>query len=464
LNTRPDESEARDQVSGTPEASWRASPETARNIIALPKGAGREGKLQRGSGNARKVAFVYFDAGGGHRSVANALRSVIREQQRPWEIESLNLQELLDPVDLIRQISGVRAQDVYNLLLKNGWTFGTAQLLPILHALIRLNHSRIVRLLEIHWRESRPDMVVSLIPHFNRQLAESLRQSDSEAPFVTLLTDLADYPPHFWIERESEYLISGTERGREQALALGHSADHVFTTSGLVVNPAFYADPGFDRRQERRSLGLESDLPTGLVLFGGQGSEVMLKIAHRLKSFDNLQLIFIAGRNSILARRLREIRCHIPVHVEGYTTRVPYYMRLSNFFIGKPGPGSISEATVLGLPVIVERNAWTMPQEQFNTEWIEKKGLGLVVRSFRQIGEAVEQMLEPATMLRFRQNALAVGNRAVFEVPEILDYIFQRDPARAPAERARPTESIRRLVKARHVWALVEHRRGARGC
>ena len=64
-------------------------------------------------------------------------------------------------------------------------------------------------------------------------------------PFVTLITDLADYPPHFWIERESEYIIAGTERARAQALAIGHSADHVFLTSGMVLKPKFYEQSRF---------------------------------------------------------------------------------------------------------------------------------------------------------------------------------------------------------------------------
>jgi len=63
-----------------------------------------------------------------------------------------------------------------------------------------------VRLLEAHWRASRPDLVVSLVPNFNRAIGESLRRAAPGTPLVTILTDLADYPPHFWIERQTQYL------------------------------------------------------------------------------------------------------------------------------------------------------------------------------------------------------------------------------------------------------------------
>ena len=35
----------------------------------------------------------------------------------------------------------------------------------------------------------------------------------------------------------------------------------------------------------------------------------------------------------------------------------------------------------MGLPVITFSNAWTMPQERFNTRWVREQGVGRVVRS-----------------------------------------------------------------------------------
>lgn len=405
--------------------TWRrVSAGGAGHVPALLEDRTDEAELARERHTSAALTLVYFDAGGGHRSVMNALRAAISAQGRPWEIDCLNLQELLDPLDIIRKIFGVRVQDVYNLMLKNGWTLGAAQLLPVLHAVIGMNHGRIVRLLENHWRQSRPDMVVSLIPHFNRQLAESFRRTLPGRPFVTVITDLADIPPHVWMERESEYLICGTERARRQAFEMGHPAERVFTASGMVVNPSFYESEASDRNAERARLDLRADLTTGLVLFGGQGSRAMLEIARRLDALPNLQLIFIAGRNAALERRLREMPFRIPVHVEGFTTRVPHFMQLADFMIGKPGPGSISEALVKGLPVIVECNAWTLPQERFNAEWILAQNVGQVVRDFRHIARAVRPWLEPATLARFQARAQEQRNRAVFEVPAMLASIL----------------------------------------
>jgi len=375
----------------------------------------------------KKLDFIYFDAGGGHRSAAMALQQVIAQQGRPWEIRMVNLQEQLDNLDIFRRITGIRLQDYYNLLLKKGWTLGSSELLKALHVVIRLFQPALVSLLRDFWRASQPDMVVSLIPNFNRALKLSLEAALPGTPLVTILTDIADYPPHFWVERQQQYLICGSDRAVAQARELGHQDRFIFRASGMILNPRFYEPVEADRSAQRQRLGLDPQWPTGLVLFGGEGSSVMFEIAHRLEAAARpLQLILICGRNQKLAAKLRAMPSRIPMFVEGFTREVPYYMHLSDFFIGKPGPGSISEAIAMKLPVIVERNAWNLPQERYNCEWVREQGVGLVLRNFRGIAAAVEELLEPATYARMRANAAAQLNRAVFEIPDMLESILSR--------------------------------------
>ena len=245
------------------------------------------------------------------------------------------------------------------------------------------------------------------------------------AAFVTLLTDLADYPPNFWIVPESEFIICGSRRAREQALAMGHERRRVYQTSGMILKPSFYRKPEIDRVAERLKLGLRPDLPTGIVMFGGQGSASMIEIAKRLdQSSSQHQLIFLCGHNLELATKLRGLGLTKPAVIEGFTTQVDYFMALADFFIGKPGPGSISEALQFGLPVIVEHNARTMPQERYNGTWLIEKRLGMVVPDFREIAVAVEQLLTDATFEEFRRNVSAYKNYAIFEVPLILDQMM----------------------------------------
>jgi 1,2-diacylglycerol 3-beta-galactosyltransferase len=160
----------------------------------------------------------------------------------------------------------------------------------------------------------------------------------------------------------------------------------------------------------------------GLVLFGGQGAAVMLDIARRL---GNRQLLLICGHNEKLRARLQAVPRAAATFVEGFTRDVPRYMQLADYFIGKPGPGSLSEAAAMRLPVIVERNAWTLPQERYNAVWVRERALGLVLPDFRGIAAAVDQLLEPERFARFREATGRQTNRAVFEIPDMLERILR---------------------------------------
>lgn len=372
-----------------------------------------------------KLSLVYFDAGGGHRSAAIALQSVITSLQPDWDVRLVNLQDILDSLDIFRKITGIRTENIYNLILAKGWTLGSAQLLSILHGVIRIYHPAHVRLLAAYWQRERPDLVVSVVPNFNRALFQSLRKAVPRAHFVTILTDLADYPPHFWIEKQPQYLICGTQRAVDQAAAVGYPPSHVFRTSGMILRQKFYAASDRDLPQERLRLGLRENLPTGLVLFGGAGSNVMYSIAERLgNSTLDLQLIMICGRNEKLRRRLESLQTRNRIIVEGFTKEIPHYMRLAGFFIGKPGPGSISEAVQMKLPVIIERNSWTLPQERYNAEWVQEQGVGVVLPNFGRIELAVRQLLAGNQLQVMKSKMAALENRAVFEIPPILQKIL----------------------------------------
>jgi hypothetical protein len=390
----------------------------------------------------KKVHIVFHDGGGGHRNAAVALQSMICRQQRDWQVALVQFQDLTDRLDILRKLTGIQIEQQYNILLQNGWTLGSTYLLRVLQATIRLFHKPLVRLLEKYWRERPADLLVSVIPHFNRQICESWTKACPGRPFVTIITDLADFPPRFWIEPIPEqYVIGGTEKAAEQARAMGHDEGHIFRTSGMILRPDFYAPGDSNPLNLREEMGLHADVPTAIVLFGGHGSKVMYEITEKLDAAGlPVQLILICGRNEALAAKLRAKQWKMPVHVIGFTKEVHKWMRAADFLIGKPGPGSIAEAMVRKLPVLIECNAWTLPQERYNAEWVREKQVGIVLKSFRDVAAGLKQMLEPATLAQFRENVAAQNNRAIFEIPEILGKLLGETP--------RVTNSSEELLRA----------------
>lgn len=382
----------------------------------------------------KTIDLIYFNAGGGHRNTANVLHQAISQQH------SLN-SRLVDIYDtgLLKSMDVFFQQGIntYNFMLKNGLTFLDPLYLFLCKLNVHRNHSAGVHFLENYWSQHQPDMVLSTVPFLNRMLYESLQRVKPGTPFVTLMIDFADCPAfyNYWIEPQQKYCIEPqkqfflcpTERAVEQARSQGIPQERIFPTSGVVINPHLSEPMTINRQLERQRLGLDPNLPTGLVMFGGYGSKVMLEIARSLEhSSLNLQLIFICGRNEKLAFALQNSRGRLPKVVESFTSDIGYYMHLSDFLIGKPGPGSISEAVTMKLPVITECNASTLVQERYNAEWLLENQVGIVIDHFRDINKAVAELIKPQNLARYRQATASINNRAVFEVTDILDCILER--------------------------------------
>ena len=300
----------------------------------------------------KKIALVVQDGGGGHRVSAQALEAVMADQCPTWSA---------DRVDLYRDILNLPIAYGYNFILRLGWTgLFWPVTVPWFRWHRRLRRRAWLAKLQHYWRQQQPDLVVSLIPFVNQELYHSLQTVRPGAPFMIALTDLATEPPNFWLDpwqgEPNLFVICPTPKAMEQALALGYPKTQLFETSGVILHPRFYqpirpvqrpdwADAlsessiastqtsgcrlpasssessffSFDRGRERQRLGLDPDLITGVLLFGGQGDNIMLQIAQRLDASDlPLQLIFLCGKNQSLVNQLRRYAHRYPWVVEGF--------------------------------------------------------------------------------------------------------------------------------------------------
>jgi hypothetical protein len=76
-----------------------------------------------------------------------------------------------------------------------------------------------------------------------------------------------------------------------------------------------------------------------------------------------------------------------------------------------------------------------MPQERYNAVWVAEHRAGIVLDSFKAIRGAVDTLIEhlPA----YRAGVARIHNRAIFEIPEILDRILHQGRSNLAAH-ARP--------------------------
>jgi 1,2-diacylglycerol 3-beta-galactosyltransferase len=377
------------------------------------------------------VLLFTIDAGGGHRAAARALVAAAEETNAPFAFRVESFQQILLPLDVLKRTTGVSLEAAYNLILKHRASALMVPLLRLMHAGIRVRRRALVRTLAA-WlrRQPRPEAVVSVFPNFNGVLRDAVREAIPGVPLVVVLTDLADFPPRFWIEPGLDRVVVGTQEAAEQAVSLGIPPQRVSRVSGMVLHPRFYRSSGPEvRKRVRDELGLAPRDFTVSLLFGGKGSPELAPLAERLLGGNpDLRVIAICGDNPGLFERLATLdsgRGRLTRF--GFTDRVAELLAASDLLVTKPGPGSLSEAFHQRVPVIVTRNVHTIPQERFNTEFVARRGLGIVVSSWREIPGAVKGLARDAARreaMRASLDALP-PNRAVYEVLELLGHTLR---------------------------------------
>jgi hypothetical protein len=57
---------------------------------------------------------------------------------------------------------------------------------------------------------------------------------------------------------------------------------------------------------------------------------------------------------------------------------------------------------------------------------VTEKGCGIVLGDFKEIATAIERITDPTAFEPLKRAASAIQNRAVFEIPEILESVLAR--------------------------------------
>lgn len=415
-----------------------------------------------------RVNVVTGQGGEGHYATFRAIKAAIERRNLPWQLQVTDIDELITQLSQQGQIQnvyerfGISGHDLYNAMVRGGWTWLWPLKMRLNKWLVKVNYEAGVKFFETYWRSQQPDLVVSVMPLYNRGLWESLHKALPGTPYVTVMTDFADCPPDFWLDAEAAHPVvcptpQAVAQARQQGIALGR----IVQTAGLVVHPDFCQTPSRQAAiaqktaqgslrvhvpeaiaRARQGAGLAADKPTGLVMFGGNGAACMNAIARRLERLGaDIQLIFLCGRDRELAASLKTYGGPQGRLVVEFTHQVAHYMGLADFFIGKPGNVSVSEAAAMGLPIITCCNHHTMAQERDCARWVETQSLGKVISSFKQVDKAVAQLLHPAIYNRCRENLARLNNQSVFEVVDLLQPLVA-ESTRRKASQAPPATPV----------------------
>jgi 1,2-diacylglycerol 3-beta-galactosyltransferase len=344
------------------------------------------------------VLILTSDVGGGHRSVALALAEAL--ESFDFEVSTVDVitQGLPSPLNRIGRLYGPlvnHAPLIWHALYH--LTEGQRRTEFLLRCLKPLFFTRLFGLLQA----LNPDVVVSTHPLANHLTVWALQRM-RRVPMVTMITDLVSVHP-LWVCSEVDICLAPTEEARREAMKWGIPGEKVRVV-GLPVGLAFTERVAV-RDALRAELGLEGDLFTVLISGGGEGiGDLWALVKAIAKERLEVQLIVVAGRNRRLKERLEERAWEIPVHVTGFTERMPGLMQAADCIITKAGPSTISEALVSGLPLIITS---TIPgQEEANVDYVVRGGAGIYTTVPEKVVAALKEFIAfPETVGQMRKAA-----------------------------------------------------------
>lgn len=393
-----------------------------------------------------KILILMGSAGGGHRSVALALQSAVRELWGERVAVSVvdGLAELPFPFPHFGAIYAWMVNHLGGRLWSWVWrSLGTHRgrgylLFRVAWALVG---RRWRRLLE----RERPDLIVVDYPLFVEATTRAVRELGWDVPVMTVVTDLVTLTP-FWLSPLVDLCLVPTEAAREQALAAGLSPEKVRVV-GLPVSLKF-ARPQPAKPWLRKELGLRGDLATILVVGGGEGMGNLEAVARAIAAAGlPIQLVIIAGRNWRLRERLAARRWEVPTVVCGFVSDMHRWMAAADIVVTKAGPSTIAEALALGKPLLLYG---AVPgQEEGNVTYVVASGVGAYAEDPDTLVSVLREWLRPGNPVleEMVQRACQVGRadaalRAAQEVGRLLEGRMGQAPA-APRAQERVVREVR---------------------
>jgi 1,2-diacylglycerol 3-beta-galactosyltransferase len=253
----------------------------------------------------------------------------------------------------------------------------------------------------------------------------------SNIPYVTVVTDMVTAHPS-WFCPEADYCMVPTEVARQRALRYGILPDRVEVV-GQPVGPEFSAGVR-EKPCLRRKLGLDPDRPAVLIVGGGEGVGPVYETARAVAAgVSNAQLIIVAGRNADLQQQLDTTVWEIPTQVYGFATNMPELMGASDVLVTKAGPGTLSEAFIAGLPVII--SGFIPGQEEGNVRYVLEHQAGAYAPDPTKIVSLIRKWLQPDvdTLKRMATNGAALARpEAALTIAQRLRSLLITGHARHP--------------------------------
>ena len=355
------------------------------------------------SSKRRRILLMYITRVSGHRQATLAIQECLRMLDSKVEVPTINgfgyTYPLLEKVINHAYMSVIkRTPQIWDFLYDNPNLVKKSE--SIKNYLHKTSHEKIARLMKRY----QPETIVCTQAFPCGMMADYKREHNLKTKLIGVLTDFL--PHSFWINEGVDYYIVPSADAKERLIQRGVNPD-IIKVFGIPLRIKFATK--LDRRVIARQLGLDPDLPTILIMGGGQGLGPIKSIFKSLVKIPiPIQIVILAGTNKKIVKKLQDKaqKTDKKVLVYEFANNVDELMEVATLIVTKPGGLTTSECLAKGLPMVIIN---PIPgQEMRNTDFLLKNGIGIRIDQTNDVGEEVEILLKSP-------DRLAAMSKAAYE-------------------------------------------------
>lgn len=353
----------------------------------------------------KKLLILISDTGGGHRASAQAIHQALNEQfPRRFDVNIMDIwtDHANPPFNTFVPVYRFVAK--HPMLWRGFYLYGMFPPTKLFTEWWSWKNS--YKSFKNAIETYNPDFVLSVHPLCQLMplsIVEDMnkkRSAKNRIPFVTVVTDLGGAHTT-WFDKRVDACYVPSERVRDIALQNGLTSKQVILR-GLPVRPSFWKESK-PKQVVRKHLGLARDMKTVLLMGGGDGvgglGPIACQLSKKLNDLDisnGSQMIIICGHNKgmsdDLKSKLKETN-KLKVVIKGFVDNIDEFMSASDCLITKAGPGTIAEAMIRGLPLVL---SYFLPgQEYGNIPYVVQGGFGVYTGNRpKKIADAVGNLFQ----------------------------------------------------------------------
>ncbi|WP_461200279.1 diglucosyl diacylglycerol synthase [Anoxybacillus sp. TBDG-1] len=233
----------------------------------------------------------------------------------------------------------------------------------------------------------KPNIIVYTFPMIG--VSQFLFQHGFVIPTFSVLTDYCLHK--IWIHPYIDQYYVATNDLKRQMVCAGVPQSNVCVT-GIPIRSTF--EQVMSPSAIYKKYNISPEKPVILMIAGAHGVLKDIKTMCKTLIHEHVQLVVVCGNNEMLRMKMQALAAQFPerLRVFGYVERIDELLRIATIAITKPGGITLTEATALGVPLILYKP--TPGQEKENALYFSKKGGAILAEHIDEWHMHVHRLLQ----------------------------------------------------------------------